>query len=159
MFGRYNLLCNSCNWEFVGLAIPGTVPEQHPRKRKKQAVNREQIQPQITAPEVNPFAEIRELSETVSLSNSNNQNIKEVADSSQTLPKDNLLGSESQSDINVKVSDVFSVIEATDETSPNINEILRISKSNDVLSDASDESKAVITVNDKDEPQHIKRKK
>jgi hypothetical protein len=22
---RYNLLCNNCNWEFVGFAVPGTV--------------------------------------------------------------------------------------------------------------------------------------
>jgi hypothetical protein len=30
---RYNLLCDECNWEFVGFAVPGTVPSKS-RKRK-----------------------------------------------------------------------------------------------------------------------------
>lgn len=32
---RYNLLCDSCNWEFRGFAIPGTVSTKPPKKRKK----------------------------------------------------------------------------------------------------------------------------
>lgn len=32
---RYNLLCDTCNWEFRGFAIPGTVSTKPPRKRKK----------------------------------------------------------------------------------------------------------------------------
>jgi hypothetical protein len=35
LFGRYNLLCNGCNWEFVGFALPGTVDSPTYRKRKK----------------------------------------------------------------------------------------------------------------------------
>jgi hypothetical protein len=31
---RYNLLCDNCNWEFVGFAVPGTVTAK-PNKRAK----------------------------------------------------------------------------------------------------------------------------
>ena len=30
---RYNLLCNNCNWEFVGFAIPGTVSSRGKRRK------------------------------------------------------------------------------------------------------------------------------
>ena len=33
---RYNLLCDNCNWEFVGVAVPGTVSSK-PTKRKKKS--------------------------------------------------------------------------------------------------------------------------
>ena len=36
---RYNLLCNDCNWEFVGFAIPGTVPSKTKRKKKLDEFN------------------------------------------------------------------------------------------------------------------------
>ncbi len=32
---RYNLLCDSCNWEFVGFAVPGTVSAKPTRRTKK----------------------------------------------------------------------------------------------------------------------------
>lgn len=32
---RYNLLCDGCNWEFTGFAIPGTVSNKPTRKPKK----------------------------------------------------------------------------------------------------------------------------
>jgi hypothetical protein len=35
--GRYYLLCNACNWEFAGWAIPGTVDAASARRRKKRA--------------------------------------------------------------------------------------------------------------------------
>jgi hypothetical protein len=35
LFGRYNLLCDECNWEFTGFAIPGTVSAKPTKKRKK----------------------------------------------------------------------------------------------------------------------------
>lgn len=35
LFGRYNLLCDDCNWEFTGFAIPGTVSAKPTRKKKK----------------------------------------------------------------------------------------------------------------------------
>lgn len=31
---RYNLLCDDCNWEFVGFAIPGMVPDKTARKKR-----------------------------------------------------------------------------------------------------------------------------
>jgi hypothetical protein len=34
MFGRYHLLCDNCNWEFVGFALPGTTSAK-PTKRPK----------------------------------------------------------------------------------------------------------------------------
>ena len=36
---RYNLLCNDCNWEFVGFAIPGTIPSKTRRKKKLDEFN------------------------------------------------------------------------------------------------------------------------
>lgn len=34
---RYNLLCNNCNWEFNGFAVPGTVSSKPRRSKKKQS--------------------------------------------------------------------------------------------------------------------------
>ena len=31
---RYNLLCDSCNWEFKGFAVPGTTSAKPTKKRK-----------------------------------------------------------------------------------------------------------------------------
>lgn len=31
---RYNLLCDKCNWEFRGFAVPGTVDTKSKSKRK-----------------------------------------------------------------------------------------------------------------------------
>lgn len=36
---RYNLLCDSCNWEFNGFAVPGTVPARTRRKKDKGSVS------------------------------------------------------------------------------------------------------------------------
>lgn len=33
---RYNLLCDSCNWEFIGFAVPGTVSSKPTKKAKRQ---------------------------------------------------------------------------------------------------------------------------
>ncbi|HQU82809.1 MAG TPA: hypothetical protein PKY59_06780 [Pyrinomonadaceae bacterium] len=38
---RYNLLCDSCNWEFTGFAVPGTVSVKPTRKHKKRSAHRE----------------------------------------------------------------------------------------------------------------------
>ncbi len=35
---RYHLLCDNCNWEFVGFAVPGTVTAK-PKRRKKKVKN------------------------------------------------------------------------------------------------------------------------
>lgn len=37
MLFRYNLLCNNCNWEFKGFAVPGTVTSKSSRNKKKQS--------------------------------------------------------------------------------------------------------------------------
>lgn len=34
---RYNLLCDSCNWEFAGFAVPGTVSVKPTRKHRKRS--------------------------------------------------------------------------------------------------------------------------
>ncbi len=34
---RYNLLCDNCNWEFKGFAIPGTVSTKPTKKPKKES--------------------------------------------------------------------------------------------------------------------------
>lgn len=34
MLFRYNLLCDACNWEFQGFAVPGTVTNKPTRKDK-----------------------------------------------------------------------------------------------------------------------------
>ncbi len=36
LFFRYYLLCDNCNWEFTGFAVPGTVSTK-PRRSKKKA--------------------------------------------------------------------------------------------------------------------------
>ncbi len=33
---RYNLLCNACNWQFKGFAVPFTITDKPHRKKKKQ---------------------------------------------------------------------------------------------------------------------------
>jgi len=39
---RYNLLCDNCNWEFTGFAVPGTVsakPTKAPKKKQTSKTN------------------------------------------------------------------------------------------------------------------------
>jgi hypothetical protein len=37
---RYNLLCDNCNWEFTGFAVPGTVSAKPTRNPKKKLTNK-----------------------------------------------------------------------------------------------------------------------
>jgi len=37
---RYNLLCDNCNWEFVGFAVPGTVSAKPTKNPKKKLTNK-----------------------------------------------------------------------------------------------------------------------
>lgn len=37
IFFRYNLLCDGCNWEFKGFAVPGTVDSKSSHKKKRSA--------------------------------------------------------------------------------------------------------------------------
>lgn len=39
---RYNLLCDSCNWEFKGFAVPGTVTNKPTRKEKGKQKSKDQ---------------------------------------------------------------------------------------------------------------------
>lgn len=40
---RYNLLCDACNWEFTGFAIPGTVPKKTKKKRTNENDNQKNV--------------------------------------------------------------------------------------------------------------------
>ena len=33
---RYNLLCDGCNWEFTGFAVPGTISQKSFKKKKSE---------------------------------------------------------------------------------------------------------------------------
>lgn len=37
---RYNLLCDNCNWEFAGFAVPGTVSAKPTKNPKKKTLNK-----------------------------------------------------------------------------------------------------------------------
>ena len=37
MLFRYNLLCDNCNWEFRGFAVPGTVSNNSSKMKSKKA--------------------------------------------------------------------------------------------------------------------------
>lgn len=37
LFFRFNLLCDNCNWEFRGFAVPGTVSSKSKRSNKRQS--------------------------------------------------------------------------------------------------------------------------
>ncbi len=39
LFFRYHLLCDACNWEFTGFAVPGTV-ERGSRNRRSRVKGR-----------------------------------------------------------------------------------------------------------------------
>jgi hypothetical protein len=39
---RYNLLCDACNWEFKGFAVPGTVTNKPSRKEKSKSKSGDQ---------------------------------------------------------------------------------------------------------------------
>lgn len=36
LIARYHLLCDACNWEFTGFALPGTVTSKPRRKKTKE---------------------------------------------------------------------------------------------------------------------------
>lgn len=61
---RYNLLCNACNWQFKGFAVPGTVTAKPPKKRKNQAKAEPAEEPQNPENSVEEKADIGENLET-----------------------------------------------------------------------------------------------
>ena len=51
LFFRYHLLCDSCNWEFKGFAVPGTVSTKLKKKKTKNPIpptNKTEKQEKIT---------------------------------------------------------------------------------------------------------------
>lgn len=38
---RYNLLCDNCNWEFTGFAVPGTVTSKPTKRTKNPIIGKE----------------------------------------------------------------------------------------------------------------------
>lgn len=159
IFGHYNLLCNSCNWEFVGLALPGTVPE-HLRKRKKQTDERNQIQSLATVKEVNSFAEIEELSETISLNDADCQKLEEVIDNLSITQKQTPLTVELEVNINNSESSAtYTVTGAIDKTKVNIDEIPKLLERDKVCSLDPEELKVAPIDFNKAEQQRVKSKK
>lgn len=71
LVGRYNLLCDGCNWEFVGFALPGTV-EIHSSSRKKKKRASESNQQTIEKIE-EPKTITREVKPTVADSSNPNR--------------------------------------------------------------------------------------
>jgi len=61
---RYHLLCDSCNWEFAGFAVPGTVASKPTKSgRKRQSTRSSQ---NLISDESNPSGEPAENEEKVS---------------------------------------------------------------------------------------------
>lgn len=56
---RYNLLCDNCNWEFVGFAIPGTVPSKT-KKKRQEGVSASQDVAETSVREVRSFPVLEE---------------------------------------------------------------------------------------------------
>lgn len=55
---RYHLLCDGCNWEFKGFAIPGTVSSKPTRRRKSDEKADKEIQKESSVP-LNNYREER----------------------------------------------------------------------------------------------------
>lgn len=50
---RYNLLCDNCNWEFTGFAIPGTVSTKPTKRQKKPKIDEQiNIEPDAQAKDI-----------------------------------------------------------------------------------------------------------
>lgn len=71
---RYNLLCDNCNWEFTGFAVPGTVTNKPQKSRKKHKFA-------ATADEVKDF----EKSESASDANTGDANSQTNSSAEETL--------------------------------------------------------------------------
>lgn len=62
--GRYYLLCDSCNWEFIGFALPGTVKGTS-RKRVKTSAENGKCSPVQHSDETGEVVENQDLSKTI----------------------------------------------------------------------------------------------
>lgn len=72
ILGRYYLLCNACNWEFAGWAIPGTVDAAATRRRKKRAAAKKQQAPET-------FEESKESVENIEKAENNIETAEDAA--------------------------------------------------------------------------------
>lgn len=54
---RYNLLCDSCNWEFKGFAVPGTVTAKTTGKRRRADDNKTEETENESDAELNNYQE------------------------------------------------------------------------------------------------------
>lgn len=159
MFGRYNLLCNSCNWEFVGFAVPGTVPE-YVRKRQKQTQRNEQINFSATANEEISVAETSELSEAIGLNDLSNHNTVGSINNLYGSAQEVLLKPGLQSNINENlILKVTALVESRNEIEQNSDKFLNFSQSDEVLSEVENESEHERTISDNELRQRVKKKK
>jgi hypothetical protein len=58
------LLCNDCNWEFIGYAVPGILSRYSRRRRSKGSAGSSERKNSFTSA---PFADSNDLSETMGL--------------------------------------------------------------------------------------------
>ena len=79
----FNLLCDNCNWEFAGFALPWTIPSKTTKRSKVKNVNSEAV-------ERNPISDVPEgelNEEQVSLNAINESEDKIVSESKTDIDK------------------------------------------------------------------------
>jgi C4-type Zn-finger protein len=106
---RYNLLCNDCNWEFVGFAIPGTISSKVKRKKKTDQL--------VEAPKI----------ETVSTLMTDLPNISEVLENSQLENTENLVETQLTGLENLN-NDTIAEAQAVENSQPKKNRNAKVRK-------------------------------
>ncbi len=90
---RFNLLCNNCNWEFVGFAVPGTVSakssksKQTKKKQPESVAAEKKDNSEIVEPEKKNKTEIAETFEDKEKPAFDNNVEKLVSNSKRTKSK------------------------------------------------------------------------
>ena len=77
IFGRYHLLCNACNWEFAGWAIPGTVEAAATRRRKKRAAEKKQQAPEAFEESKESVENLEKAEDNIQTTENNTQTIED----------------------------------------------------------------------------------
>jgi hypothetical protein len=77
IFGRYHLLCNACNWEFAGWAIPGTVEAAATRRRKKRAAEKKQQAPDTFEESKESVENVEKAEDNIQTTENNTQTIED----------------------------------------------------------------------------------
>lgn len=57
---RYNLLCDACNWEFKGFAVPGTVTYKS-KNRKRKLSDKNGTKEEAVFPKTSPLGNIKKI--------------------------------------------------------------------------------------------------